>query len=82
MWIKAKFHFPKFRSLEPNTPDVHYHTHSTLLIYDKVPAKTICCFYYCHFTSFPRLTRKSILQDQPTEWAHLTTLMKFSLLFT
>jgi hypothetical protein len=29
MCIKAKFLFPKFRSLKPNTPDVHHHTHST-----------------------------------------------------
>lgn len=61
MCKKAKFLFLKFRSLEPNTPDVHYHTYSTLLMYDKVPAKTICRFYYYHCTSFPRLTRKSVL---------------------
>lgn len=61
MCMKAKFLIPQFRSSEANTPDVHYHTHSTLFMYDDALPKTICRLYFCHFTSFPRLSRKGVL---------------------
>lgn len=65
MCKKAKFLLPKFRSLEPNTPDVHYHTHSTLLMYDKVPAKTICYFIITTSQVFPGLLEKVFYKTSP-----------------
>lgn len=82
MCKKAKFLFPKLEVLSQihlmfiTTPTAH------CLRMTKFLRRPYAVFIITTSQVFPGSLEKEFYKTSPTEWAHLTTLMKFGLFFT